>query len=359
MIDVNEPPVNVTLTNPVSSVQNKTLVVPENTTVRTMLATVLVYDRDTISTIQIGLDDTYNGTFTMQTTTVTCSPILGSHVARSTCAAQLRLSKRLNYEQRNSYDLKFRIMDRRHTAVRQFSLNVSDCNDAPSGLKIQNDQQISVLENLQGINIGTLSTDDEDANQVYSYQLLNEQATFEIFGNTLKLKDGISLNYEQRTSYDLNIRSTDDGNPAKSVEEKITINVININDPSSVSLTKYALEENLPKDSLVANITIVDEDYLSPTPSTHQCRAQTPFYVSGFQVYAQIPLDFEQQPSVDMVLTCTDQSLTSVWNFTMTVVDVNEPPTLIKISGIDIFYMLCQYYFIQKLLLPKLFGYGR
>lgn len=338
MIDVNEPPVNVTLKNVLSRMENKTLFLPENTTINTMLATILVYDRDSINTVQIGLDDSYNDAFTIQTSTMKCSPILGNKEARSVCSATFHLSKELNYEQKTSYDLKFRIVDRGHSALHHFYLEVTDCNDAPSEVRIQNNKQIDVMENQQGIDVGTLSTDDEDLNQIYTYELLNEQSIFEIIGNLLKLKDTIFLDYETRTSYDLTIRSTDNGIPEKSVKRHITVNVVNINDPvSSVMLSTYKVLEN-QQNTLVANITIIDEDIPSPSAKTHQCQTQqpSPFYVTDNQIYVGKSLDYESKPVINMTLKCQDQSLTSTWSFEMQVVDVNEPPTAIHFSGMSL-----------------------
>ena len=49
-----------------------------------------------------------------------------------------------------------------------------------------------------GAEVGALSADDADSG--FTYTLSADEARFEIVdGNTLKLKDGIALNYEQQT----------------------------------------------------------------------------------------------------------------------------------------------------------------
>lgn len=318
-------------------VDNQTLYVPENTSVDTMLVTIQVHDRDKINNLNISLDDTNKGVFTIKQTLASCSRVTGSNAKiSSVCNAALYLSKPLNYEALGNYNVDVRVVDRGHSALRHFKFNVTDCNDSPSQIKIQNARQVDVMENQKGINIGQLSTDDEDSNQVFQYQLLTELNIFEIFGQILKLKDGVSFDFETRTSYAVKIRSTDNGNPAKSVEQEITVNVINLNDAvESVTLSTLNVKENYAIDVVIANISIIDEDNPTTSYLTHPCQVRQPskFYTLKNQLYTRGGLDYETNPTENLTLTCNDKALTSEWSFQMNVIDVNEAPTKLHFPG--------------------------
>ena len=86
----------------------------------------------------------------------------------------------------------------------------------------------SVPENWAGAVVGTLATVDVDPGESHLYSLTNDPTgKFEIVGDTLKLKDGISLDYETMSDphVTLTIRSAD--NPGGLfVEKQFTISVL-------------------------------------------------------------------------------------------------------------------------------------
>ena len=64
-----------------------------------------------------------------------------------------------------------------------------------------------VSENAAGAVIGTLSVTDPDAGDSQSYQVSDSR--FEVVNNQLKLKSGVSLDFEQGSSVSVTVTATD------------------------------------------------------------------------------------------------------------------------------------------------------
>jgi hypothetical protein len=77
---------------------------------------------------------------------------------------------------------------------------------------------VTITENAFGTVIGSLSTTDADSGDVHSYSLSGVGSNlFEVdSSNQLKLKDGVSLDYETQSSYTLTVKSTDSGGLSRS-----------------------------------------------------------------------------------------------------------------------------------------------
>jgi Ca2+-binding RTX toxin-like protein len=84
------------------------------------------------------------------------------------------------------------------------SLVVNNENDAPQRVALDN---AVVTENQAGAVVGTLSVLDQDFGDVYTISL--SDARFEVVGDVLKLRDGISLNHETETSVTIVVTATD------------------------------------------------------------------------------------------------------------------------------------------------------
>ena len=110
------------------------------------------------------------------------------------------------------------------TAVATVTVNA--VNDAPTAVVLDNS---SVGENLAGAVIGTLSTTDVDAGDVFTYTV--SDARFEVVGGKLKLKDGVSLDYETEATVSVDVTSTDSG--GESVTESFTLTVADYIDGTS------------------------------------------------------------------------------------------------------------------------------
>ena len=71
------------------------------------------------------------------------------------------------------------------------SVIINSVNDNPSDIALSN---AVVAENAAGAEIGTLSTTDVDAGDSFEYAVSDDR--FEVINGKLKLKAGVSLNFE-------------------------------------------------------------------------------------------------------------------------------------------------------------------
>ncbi|WP_420429032.1 hypothetical protein [Kordiimonas sp.] len=88
-------------------------------------------------------------------------------------------------------------------ATINLDVGYSNLNSAPHSISLNGS---SVMENLAGATIGTVSAIDPDGDGV-TYSVTD--ARFEIVGSTLKLKDGVSLDYEDDKSVRVGVNATD------------------------------------------------------------------------------------------------------------------------------------------------------
>src|SRR5262249_19199679 len=84
------------------------------------------------------------------------------------------------------------------------SFVVQNVNERPQGSVVTN---ASVLENTAGAVIGALSVLDQDLGNVHS--IILSDARFEIVGGVLRLRAGVSLNFETESTIALTITATD------------------------------------------------------------------------------------------------------------------------------------------------------
>ena len=116
----------------------------------------------------------------------------------------------------------------------------------------------SVDENSPGAIIGDVTVVEPNAGQTHTFE--TSDGRFEILGGKLKLKKGISLDFEAATTISLDVTATDSGTPPLSLTHSFVINVNNVNDPPAA----IALSGNNVKECVsgltVGSLTAVDQD---------------------------------------------------------------------------------------------------
>ena len=108
------------------------------------------------------------------------------------------------------------------------SIAITAVNDEPTKVNLSS---LTIDENAAATEIGTLSTDDLDTNDTFTYELVSgegdtDNSLFTI--ETDKLKNIDAFDFETKSSYSVRIKSTDSG--SASVEGVFAITVNNIND---------------------------------------------------------------------------------------------------------------------------------
>jgi hypothetical protein len=250
---------------------------------------------------------------------------------------KLKTGTSLNFEGGSSVQLKITATDKGGLNYSEnFTIAVKNVNEEATDISISN---VSVDENASGAAIGKLSTVDPDAGDKHTYSV--SDGRFEVVDGQLRLRSGVSLDYEDKSSVQLKITTVDQG--GLSYAENFTIIVKDVNEappnaaPTDIALSGASIDENV-KGGSIGLLSTVD-----PNPGdTHTYTlSDARFEVVGNQLRLKIgeSLDYETESSVALKITATDQDgLGYAESFTITVNDVNEAPpnaapTDIALSG--------------------------
>jgi subtilisin family serine protease/subtilisin-like proprotein convertase family protein len=181
-----------------------------------------------------------------------------------------------------------------------------------------------VLENASGAAIGAVSREGS-IGTVWSVS----DARFEIVGTTLKLKEGLSLNYEFTPSLIVTVFANDS---AGSASRDFTILVSNVNEaPTAINLSGGPVAEN-ELGATVGTVSAADDD----AGDTHTWRVDDArFEIVGtlLKLKAGEALDAEAgNPTIR--ITATDSGgLSRSQLFVINVINVNEAPTALNLSN--------------------------
>lgn len=121
---------------------------------------------------------------------------------------------------------------------------------------------LSIAENATaGISPGTVRATDR-AGQNVTYNLVGTSAEFSINATTgaLQLKSGVNLNFENKNSYTIRVRATDNAPKPLSIEENFVINVTDVNEVPSLTDKQFTIAENPTVNSIIGTITGGDND---------------------------------------------------------------------------------------------------
>ena len=234
----------------------------------------------------------------------------------------------LNYETQNTYYIRVRTTDNGLFIERQFTISITDGNDAPTALSINN---TTIRENVVNrTRVGEFSTTDVDLTNTFSYSLVSglgstDNASFVILGNQLQTNS--SFNYEQKNKYFIRVRSTDNG--GLWVEDTFSINIADSNDaPTQISLSGTTIKENKPFASLVANISTTDEDldFFTYTLANIPGNDNSNFFITGNQLRSNVVFDFESKRIYNIYIQSSDGYASITRQFVINIIDSNDAP---------------------------------
>ncbi|NGZ06872.1 MAG: cadherin repeat domain-containing protein, partial [Magnetococcales bacterium] len=303
--NVNEPPVDVTLS---------TLSVNENQP-GAMVGTLTVVDPDANDTAMVTLVEDGSGLFEVR----------GSGLA-------LKAGMAVNYEQAAGYTVRVRATDADGERLeKEFTIAVNDVNEAPTALILSGGE---VRENLSGAVAGQVVVTDPDAGDVVTVSLVSDPSgLFQMVGTELRLLANRSLDYEAAASHQVRLAATD--RVGATLEQSVTIMVRNVNEaPTQVVLDNTSLAENNPG-GVVGTLSVVDPDR-DDGVTYSLVHDGTLFVLDGEQVRLQsdVAADYEQTSTHTVRVRATDRAGASVEeSFVIQIVDLNEPPVDLQISG--------------------------
>jgi hypothetical protein len=204
----------------------------------------------------------------------------------------------------------------------------------PTDLALSN--SVVVEHSAVGTVIGVLTTTDPDADDSFSYVLLDSAGTrFRIREDQLLVDDAALLDYEIATQYKVTVRAVDCS--GLSCERDFTIEVTNVNEaPRDIVLSGATVAENSPTGTLVGMLSSVDTDAGDTFTYTLLDSAGGRFKLEGNQVVVDDNtwLDYETASSLTILVRSTDSYHLSLDKLlTIEVTDVDETPTDIRLSN--------------------------
>lgn len=217
-----------------------------------------------------------------------------------------------------------------------------DINNAPTDMTLS---ALIVDENVTPSSvIGSFSSTDSDTANTFTYSLVagpgdGDNSAFTIIGNQLRING--SPNFENKSSYAIRVRSTDQG--GLSVEKALSISVNNLNEtPTDIALSGSAtVNENAGPALVLGSLTSIDPDSpITPQTFTYSLVSGTgdtdnaAFSVVSNQLLLNSSADFETKSSYSVRLRSTDQGgLFTDKVFSISVINVNDAPTDLAISA--------------------------
>ncbi|MBI1349309.1 hypothetical protein GC163_23825 [bacterium] len=234
LTNVNEPPV----------INDQMFSIAENSENGTAVGTVLASDPDAMDTL----------TYSFSGGNVNQAFAINS----STGAITVNKKAGLDFESLATFNLRVAVTDGGGiTRKANVTVNVTDVNDPP----VIADQMFSIAEHSpNGTNVGTVLASDQDAMEslTYSFSGGNILNVFAINSSTGEITVAKSdrLNFETRAVYDLRVSVTDSHGEIR--KATVTVNVLNVNEPPTISPQTFMIAENSPNGTSVGTVVASD-----------------------------------------------------------------------------------------------------
>ncbi|WP_435184020.1 Ig-like domain-containing protein [Cylindrospermopsis raciborskii G7] len=250
-----------------------------------------------------------------------------------TTAGQLSFNTPPDFETKSNYSIRVRSTDAGGLFTdTAFTINVIETNDAPSTLSLSS---TTVNENVGvGTLVGLLSSTDPDASpQSFTYTLVSgtggvdvDNSSFVIVGEQLRLS--VSPDFETKSNYRINVRTTDQGGLSR--DQAFTINIRDLRESLNDQITQEESSINsfiLPvvgsSGAVSYQLLSLDStprpDWISFNPSTRQ--------VSGTP-----PTNFAEAVQLRLNELDSGNNLLGSYNFKLVVQNVNDAPTTASTS---------------------------
>ena len=213
-------------------------------------------------------------------------------------------------------------------------ITITDENDNPpifvnTPYQVQIREDVSVPSDVLQV---TATDADEPGNPnsqiTYSITGGNVGNRFSIDGSTGQLRVAVSLDFENRSSYALDIMARDGGSPARSADTIVTVNVVNVNEnPPQISGNQSVnISESASTGSLVARYSAFDSDFNQVTFSIASGNVGGKFAIGSMdgRITLASTLDYETRTSYRLVIRASDGARFTDATLSVSVLDENE-----------------------------------
>ena len=244
----------------------------------------------------------------------------------------------IDFEASTSHDITVEVTDAGgNTYSEVITLNVNDLFDeGPSDITLTGG---SVDENAAaGTTVATLSTVDADAGDSHTYAITSDPSGFfEIVGNEVRVASGANIDFEADQTHDITVEVTDAGGNTYSEVITLTVNDLIDEDPTDITLTGGAVDENAAAGTTVATLSTVDADAGDSHTYAITSDPSGFFEIVGneVRVASGANIDFEADQTHDITVEVTDAGGNTYSEvITLTVNDlIDEDPTDITLTG--------------------------
>ena len=179
----------------------------------------------------------------------------------SISGADLQANFTADFETKTNYTVRVRSTDNLGCSIESmFTVHIKNSNDAPTAISLSSTQ----VDENNAVNslVANLNAVDSDANEQFTYSLVSgaggtDNSAFSVVGNALRAV--ASFNYEMQTSYSIRLQVSD--RAANVFVDTFNVLINNLNEaPTDILLSADTIDENKAINSLVANLSVIDED---------------------------------------------------------------------------------------------------
>ena len=229
----------------------------------------------------------------------------------------------LDFETSPTIDVIVEVSDGTASYQEMFTITLIDVNEPPTDIVLSND---TIAENSgAGTPIGQLSNDDPDAADTYTYSLINSYGgTFAIIDDQLVVNDPSLLDFESTPTMDVVVEVSDG---SSTYQQTLTVNLTDVNEaPTSVALSNDTIDENTANDTVVGQLSNDDPDAGDIQTYTLVDDFNGAFRIEGDQLIVNDAslLDFEVNPTIDVIVEVTDGAFSHQETITINLTDVPE-----------------------------------
>ena len=249
-----------------------------------------------------------------------------------------------DFETKSTYSVTVKATDNGTPALSDtidVTVTITNVNEEP---QVNGDATVNFAEN--GTNaVATYTVTDPDAGSSHTWSVEGtDHAAFSITNGVLSFTT--PPNFETKSLYEVTVKATDNGSPEMSGTKTVNVTITDLNEePQFTSGNSFSLAEN---GTAVGNVSASDED--SADSVTYALSGTD---ANLFTIANNGALSFKAAPnfeapqggsaddsnSYELTVTATSgtgtRAMTATQNLTVTVTNVNEPPTVDGENSID------------------------
>jgi ELWxxDGT repeat protein len=298
----------------------------------------------TVATIQVSDDALGTNVLSLSGADAEFFEIVGNSL-------RLKAGTNLDFETKSTYDVTVEVNDGTVGSTPDdtvdYTLNVTNVNELPT---VSLTEVASTLaENTStasAIEVATIQIADDALGTNVLSLAGTDAASFEIVGGSLRLKAGTVLNFESKSTYSVTVNLNDASiGGAVDSSATFTLNITDVNEPPSVSLTGVtsSLAESTSTVSAitVATIQVTDDAHVNNDQVLSLAGDDAEFFEivgSSLRLKAGVALNFEAKSSYTVTVQVDDEGLGSSpdgsVDYTLSVTNVNEAPTAVILSDV-------------------------